>query len=260
MKNLKFQIRFLKGLVWLSIPLLVVSFSSCEKEDVKKDVWKRTIRTQKSNTGMSSLSDPYTAIEGATVYIYGSESNYLMKTNPIHQGTTDANGNFTFEEEYNGGNPPKVWIWAEKSSLNSLRYDEEGDGYLNRILGNDRVNLISVPLAPTPVRLQLNIIDNGAPVENAQVQLYLSESDYLANRIYSDTDPEFDSIGGYGGPNYLIDETNVNGEALFWALEPRKYWFRVTYQSKSNNTTTYYLDTPLADDPNITTVRSVAIQ
>ena len=228
----------------------------------------------------------------AKVYLYGSEEDYLLRRNHLHEGVTNENG--MYYKEF--GSPQKFWVYVEKDNLNNSRFTVNSALY-GRDLGcnNRNHNYVEVErklyefeelpaskgelflnetlfstLSANVAKLSLHVKQNGAPVTGATVTLYLSQEAYEQNRPANMEAEELSISYGYYDEPYWLNEgclvksfvrpTNEEGEVYFPNLEPRQYWFKVEKDGKTNAGGTIDTGKALPDNPDITTSLTVGIQ
>jgi len=245
---------------------LLVLLTGCNKDegDGLLDFYVEIYVTPPGNTSRSAR------ITDVKLSFYLSEEDFLLDQNVDFEATTPEDGFFFME--YRDIEQREYWFRAEKGDLSNLRYyyagerEEEGiDKELHYRRGEFSENISSsVHIARTATKLQLNIISSGAPIEDAAVQLYLSEADYLAGIRPEENVEELgvsyqhvrfsDRVTGF-----FKATSDQNGEAYFDYLEPRDYWFRVTKGDLSNESEKITITEPLPDNPDITTSITVGI-
>lgn len=225
--------------------------SGCEKEE---ESYTTTVIATQLMTGTEN--DPRVA--DADVYVYRQEVDLYSGQNLVAQGKTDASGRYS----YTTGENTRFYCKVVKGNLNNLRA-----GGVHRRTNDDELSTskkLIAALSTTPVKLQLQVMYNGAPVEMANYQLYLSEADYLANRTYTGTEPEFIHFGPTWKGGFYSSYTGTDGIQLIKELEPRQYWFRV-YKDidgvrRTNAGTVFKTPQALPDNLDVTTSLTVGLQ
>lgn len=234
----------------------------------------------------------------AKVSLYENEEDYILSTNPVHEGETDENGYFYKEFSQ----PDTFWVDVEKGELSMnriMRYYERNwdcsDKSTNMIIPNKvhlnvegeleklregkegRGSWLFATLTPNPTQLQIKVYHNGQPVNGARVDLYFSEEAYNQDfrawqeieelkksyGTFTEEEIEYYKSSSRTVPCLLKNFTALTdaaGEVYFDNLEPRQYWFRIEKEGLSNEGGTFKLDEALSDNPDITTSITVGIQ
>jgi protocatechuate 3,4-dioxygenase beta subunit len=248
------------------IILIVLLFEiGCKNNKDKADI-DYTVTTYKGLEGSTQI------LPNATIYFYRSSSDLKLEQNLKSSKSTNENGSYSASEKIsNVDNTAEVmnyyFVDAKSNNLNTKRYYKKlGPNYYKdpyQLItnassgmngkdkkGNGSLNLY---LSSTPTKLRLVVYNSGVPVSDAVVQLYKSEEDYNSNIIDNQPDPDTGVIL----PNSIY--TDSNGEAYFDDLEPKKYWFRISYGSLDNSGGTISTDGALQDNSDITNQLSIGI-
>ena len=286
-RNLPYHILLALGLLFTA---------GCETtEEPEVNIYPLQVIATGPGPGGDSWNDSY-FVDGeitqiypeAKVYLYGTEEDYLLRQNPLHEGLTDERG--FFYKEFN--EPQNFWVYVEKGPLNNRRFTVNnrliGIGCNNRVhnyiavdrkvskqeqQGSSKGEIFSNTLYPVlsrnPAKLNLQVLNNGEPVAGATVTLYLSQEAYEQNRPANMEAEELStSYGYYYRPEWLNEDCLVNsfvrpaneeGEVYFPNLEPRQYWIKVEKDGKTNAGGMIDTAKPLSEDPNITTSLTVGI-
>lgn len=256
----------------VSLILLVVMLFTlaCKKKEEFKSYFNSSVEVLDADSLLPNYT--FKPISDADIAVYKNESDFLANKNAYVKGKSDERGIF---EIYFGQEERHFWLRVKKGNLNNYRYkrfytknmDQWSGGSGGRNCPDENKCTTSVRpaifLSTTPTRLQLKVFDNGKVVPGAKVQMYLNESDYNRNVIpdsgeykkyktYLNKTPEFYDV--------LEKQTDLKGEVMFENFEPRKYWFSVTKDGKSNASTTFNTNEPLPDDVNVTTVLDIGIK
>ena len=252
---------------------LLLNFG-CEKEEPiveeqKGDPMGIVVGKPGMNGNTTREADAYFPIEGADIWIYDTEENYLLEKNHIDHGKSNEKGVYIFYRKEVGSDH---WYRVKKGNLTNDRYTSKErpcySGYLkiNHFLPYN-MTTANVRLTTPPSKLQLSILHNGAAVEGAGVQLYFSqeayENDFQAHQdfdqlleTYGYPEPGTDFIRGCEEMTFR-QTSDSEGVVYFPDLEAKKYWFRITKGELSNEGGTIQLEEPLSEDPNIT--RSITV-
>lgn len=198
-------------------------------------------------------------IANADVYLYATEMDYLLDTNVVKQGKTNAQGLFEFLSE----NRVVYWTRVKKDTLNNLRNGRIQTDAIYQASKEVTEIPFHAALSTTPVKLQLNLRKNGTPVTRVHVQLYYSLEDYNKDILPMDRPGSPNEMERTYNAKYnsVVNEiADANGTVIFNDLEPRQYWFKVTdFSNNLLSTTEISTESPLLDDPNVTTVRDIGI-
>lgn len=274
--------------------------AGCEKEEIEEEIYPLQVFATGPGNGRESWGAEYykdgeitNLMSNAKVYLYGSEEDYLLQQNPLHEGLTDEKG--MFYKEFN--EPYAFWVYVEKGKLNNNRYafisSQNISGCNNRnhnyaakdkkiykeeqlpmskgetfMMGS--ASLFPV-LSPDPAKLSLTIFHNGEPIEGAKVTLYLSKGAYEQGLpAYFEIEELKTSYGIYDLASLksdlhpclektFVQTSDGEGQVFFQNLEPRQYWFKVEKEGKTNAGGMIDTAKPLSEDPNITTSLTVGI-
>lgn len=237
--------------------IIVILFSSCKKKE-EYFIEIQSGLPYPEDKGSNNLK----ALEGAEIWVYKSEQDYLLDKNYTHYGRSDSNGKFKFKEteEFN------YFFRIKRDSLNEVRFRKEYIKPLGRGRDENRITInYFIPLSTTPAKLQINVLKNGNPVPNAEVQIFYSEKDYLENKIpgkYNINTSGYENLA-YGelfDNSFFYKRTNEEGIAYFENLEAREYWFKVVHDGFSNSATIFKTNEKLSENPDITTVLTVPVK
>lgn len=235
----------------VSLMALVICFMGCEDERAYS--YRLKIISPEGEEEFSYFG----TISEAKVLFYSSEQDFLDKNNPVREMISDASGVVEFPLN---GPDPEYWVYVEKGDLNNKKYGTVESGVYEQTRSSTGY-LYETILAKTPTKLQIQVLSVGKPVENATVQLYLSEDSY-SNNITPETESE-EMNHSYKDPEveYFLQTTDENGVVYFDNLEPRQYWFRVLSEDneKGNAAGKIKLEEPLPDNEDITTSITVGI-
>ena len=246
--------------------LLSLFLISCEDNNPKHE--QLIIRTgipQWTRDGNLLEIIPMDSVE---VNIYKSELELFMEENAVYHGFSNAAGVLIINHPLND----TLYISARKNHFNYKRFYEPA---IQRFLYAESTTdltrkYLNCYLSTTPTRLHLKIVNSSGPVSDAEVQLYLSVDDLLADKKPQEDCLFTDEVYG------MLDEldclqrreklhdiftsrTNQEGIATFHNLEPRKYWFKISgpgFTSQSDNNT----GSSLADNPDLTTQILISVQ
>ena len=182
----------------------------------------------------------YKGFEGAKIDIFDTETDYLTNQKIVKSIYTTISGIASYTST-----KKEIWFKISKDTLNNLRSGYitkasptwPGDArYLGGSAGNyggvdNNIIEIMVMLSTTPIKLQLRCFKAGQPLGNKKVRLFLSNEELVSrdNFNYSSKDTRFKAYGGfYDISAFLETETDSQGYANFFALEPRRiYWFTI---------------------------------
>lgn len=267
----------------ITLVLTVFGLFGCEKEEPVKEpekgkykttvqAWPTAISSYLESDGKDYVSADVNNVtlegkfEGATVRLFGSETDYLLNENPVHEFLTSNTQKDTiiydFEETY-------YWVRVQKGALNNLR----GARVQNRVKMDNTIPCcdlgIRAAMSTTPTKLRITVLDQGVPVKGADVQLYFSESDYVNNLPAQSNREEI--VFSYGTAfaagwqpedrlkKYFNELSDTKGEVYFYNLEPKQYWIRVTKGGKSNSAGVIKTFASLPDNADITTTLTIGI-
>lgn len=223
--------------------LMGVSFFSCKKEKDKTDymtfirtVYPTPFKKDPSVIGIREF------LPNAQVKLYRSLEDYNSDTNIVYNTKTDERGEFRIieKEEF------KYYFRIKKDTLNDLRYKKENDDWSTGLFG--RPNSFEVPLSTTPTNLQIKVINNGLPIEGAEVKVFYNSNDYKENKAVDNY--EFNPAYSLWVPVETFQKkSDDKGIVIFDNLEPRQYWTRIMKSNLSNEGTITMTSERLEDNP-----------
>ena len=226
--------------------------------------------------GMPTIQDwqdynSYIMFEGVSIKLFQTKIDYLLNQNTYFQGTTDEKGRLYIDDK---SDLDTLWCRTTYDTLNNLRFGDI-EFVLNDLKSrSDKTEstVISMRLSNTPTKLQINVTNNGIPVDSAVVQLYTSQ-DFMVNEMKPQENLLLMTGNVYGRweevTEWFINDslkpifcqtTDKDGVAWFDNLEPRAYWFTVSKGPMNNSSGIVTTDGPLPDDPDLTTNMTINIQ
>ena len=270
---------------------LGVLFAACEEEETSNtfviysdDPYKVNIYAGLPGVYgyMNGSRDEIThPVSGVNIDIYRSKEDYLLDRNRLTLGLTNDEGLFTFEYDSIGS----LWFSARKDTLSNLRgvsrYGQSPEHNEIVIVGRksdeyENYHAVYATLTNAPTRLQLSVSHQGQPVEEAIVQLYFTEKTYQDSLAAQEDFEHLRPTYGYfvddpsvsDEKEYLtyitqdnfLQTTDKEGVVIFDNLEPRNYWFRITKDTLSNESTTTRTLRALPRDADITTSMTVGVE
>lgn len=204
----------------------------------------------------------------AEVKVFANEVDFWANRNPIKVGFVNKSDFFFIAKEVLQADNSDYWVLVVCDSLNSYRDGLQTYGFSipkdYRTSPPDggttqHTRQYNAYLSTTPTKLQLRVYSNANSVKGAKVFLYDSEENYNNKNNY-----EFRLFRDYsfGQENnrhfYVISDEE--GITTIMALEPKKYWFRIEKDGKSNANTIITTAGALPDDVNITNILDVGLQ
>ncbi len=260
----------MKRIISYSFFLLLFFLLGCKKEkDIKYFYYVSA--TKESDLGMPIS-------EKANINLFNNELDFLANKNPIKTGLIE-DGKYYITKNSPQPDNNSYWFRINLGNLNNLRYKtyKISPNYERTTVADNFINYsakVSSVLSTTPVRVQINVYNNGKPVINAKVKMYLRNDDYVkdirakdytnvAMNYYLSYPWEYDKNNSYVTNQYfdfLNKNTDSAGTVIFENYEPRQYWFRIEKDGMNNAKSIFTTGEPLPDDNNITTVLDVNIQ
>ena len=264
----------MKNLHLLLLAIITLSiFTACEEEGLDQGIHVNPYLMY-----FAGLGTPTAPFEGASpmaevdVYFFDSKEDYLFDENPILV-VEDFSGGAINDEVLN----QTVWMRVRKDNLlndrnTGLATYKPADSIPLCPCGGNGKRGGYVFLSRPQTSLQVQVFNEGEPVEGAWVYLYISR-DAFDNRFNPNfTPPEFVSYaaGDHNSITYLRNNnstgggTNSEGIVTFDNLEDREYWIRVGKpetlfdDALTNEGTTIKTNGPLKPD-GITTILQIGI-